>query len=275
MSTFTVPGKIFLMGEYAVLKGGRCLVAALRPGYAFDLNVIPERPTWVHPRSPLGMYQEEIGRGLSISKLSASMAPGFGGSTAELVAGVFADLERLPETRRLWGWYREHFPKASGADLIAQIEALRTNRALFEIENGVSETILRPKLFSKIHVYQIAPHLKLATHEALQNELPPLDLSYLNALVARFKNALEAGDLNGLSVMNEFADELRRVGLETDLAHEIRQALMKMPGVIAVKGCGAGLQDTFLVAGNFVNAPLLQKGAEHLFALGTLEALLW
>ena len=284
MPELTVPGKVFLMGEYGVLQGSKGICAALKPGYTFQWGEGTSPSPWIHPDSPLGVYQMDTGHSIFIEQLKVdadlAMGQGFGSSTAELIAGVYADLERLPETKRVWAWYREFFPRASGADLIAQMEALRTGFALFEVEDGGASSFSASSLLSEIQVLQINSDLKLKTHEALKQDIPTLDVNRMNQLVARVKNGLEQGDRLDLQAFNEFAEILNQAGLETKLAHETRLAFSKTTGVYAVKGCGAGLHDVFLVASELKTPCYFEKinalAERFQFTpLGSLQELLW
>jgi hypothetical protein len=266
MASVTVPGKLFLIGEYSVLQGGPALLAAIKPGYRFENRRAPE--TWIHPESPLGKYQQETGNKILIEK------------TAELIAGAMMDLERIPESKRIWAWYREFFPKASGADLVVQLEALRTKASLFEFEKGSAGLLAPSSLGQHIQVFQINPKQKLATHEALNTDLSKLDEKKLTSLVKIARSAFESEDIQALGCLNDFADSLAKSGLETRFAHEARIAFSGVAGVTAVKGCGAGMHDAYLVVGEALSPAShieLNKVAESfgLNALGSLQEILW
>ena len=279
MSTITIPGKVFVIGEYSVLQGGRGLFAALRPGYRFQLASGDGHP---HPDSPLGRYAKEVGKDFSVSLDKSSMTWGFGSSTAELIAGVMHDLERLPETKRLWAWYVEQFPKTSGADLAVQMEALRTKRPILEFDHGDVVSFPYADVLSRVYVFQIHSEQKLKTHEALKAEIPKLDVSALDQMVAEIKSGFESGLVEKLSALNTYADNLHAHGLETPFAYEVRLAFQKQDGVLSVKGCGAGMNDVFLVAtrddfSETKNLPALLAVSKQfqLLPLGNLKELLW
>jgi len=71
------------------------------------------------------------------------------------------------------------------------------------------------------------------------------------------------------------------LGLETEFARETRSRLKSTPGVLAVKGCGAGLNDCFIVVldrnlesqdqGELTN----RSNELNLKDLGSLKDLLW
>jgi hypothetical protein len=77
-------------------------------------------------------------------------------------------------------------------------------------------------------------------------------------------------------ILDEWANELAQHGLETEWAHQVRAKLRAVSGVLGVKGCGAGLNDAFLVAlhGQYDRGLLEQIIAEQeLQVLGTLGGL--
>ena len=114
-----VPGKVFLMGEYSVIQGGKALVTAIRPGIEYSLD--HGQALSVHPESPLGVFQSEQNSILEIKLSSSESSLGLGSSTAELIAAeVFSNgsTEGARSTKALWNWYRNHFPRASGATLL-------------------------------------------------------------------------------------------------------------------------------------------------------------
>jgi homoserine kinase len=291
MSTFTIPGKVFIIGEYSVLQGGRALIAALRPGYQILIgadakqnigNSADQVAHLPHPQSPLGRYSNEVGKDFLFSIDADSMSAGFGSSTAELIAGVMEDVERLPETKRLWAWYKEQFPKTSGADLAVQMEALRSKRSLFEFDQGEASALIDVSLASHLYLFQVNPSQKLKTHEALNAAIPKLDIVKLNSLLDEVKSAFASNELQKLTALNTFADALHAQRLETPFAHEVRTAFAKEPNVLAVKGSGAGMNDAFLVVtraefSETKDMDALFKVAKsfHLIPCGRLKELLW
>ena len=132
-------------------------------------------------------------------------------------------------------------------------------------------------LSALIQVFQTSPSQKLPTHDALKKDLPSLNVSKCNELVKKLITAFERNSVCDLVVMNEFADLMHEAGLETKRAHEIRNMFLSVSGVVAVKGCGAGLHDTFLVAGESLDQKSLTQVAADfkLTGLGSLQELLW
>jgi mevalonate kinase len=262
MSELRVPGKLFLMGEYGVLFGGQSLILTLKPGYLFQRSDQPS-----HPDSPLGVYCREhsIKIGLELDPAS-SMLPGFGSSTAELLAGLMSLDQELPASDSIWSWYRKHFVKASGADLVAQLRALIKKTGFFKVSfNDGIQDLPNSDLFEQIFLFQ-AP-TKIPTHVALDRALPKLAIEKINGWVQAVEQSLSESKENQLDALNSFAEYISSVGLESESAKSVRQAFIGLPQVLSAKGCGALLNDVFVVA---VRKDYL--GTENQFS--TIEALL-
>lgn len=254
MNECTVPGKLFLMGEYGVIEGGQALLAAIKPGFTYSIGSKD-----AHPESPLGAYSKQFAMSARVElKSEQSLAPGFGTSTAELVAALVLteklSTEKLSTEKfsqaspELWKWYRKQFPKTSGADLLVQLEALRSSEGFFRVsEKSNIETLPSSKLFEQIFVFQTHRKDKLATHEALNAKLPELLPDVFNQKTQKLESALLMNEERGLKTFTEFAELLAFLGLESAHARAVRLEFSKLPITLGVKGCGAGLHDVFLV----------------------------
>ena len=140
----------------------------------------------------------------------------------------------------------------------------------------------KSKLFDQIFLFQTHASEKMATHEALAQVGKDLSLERLNAYSTRLENALLENDEASLTVLNEFADYLSGFGLESEHSVRVRKSFSGLPGVLAVKGCGAGLHDVFLVAvrSDSIQSNQMQELIEtaqghRLNFLGCLSELIW
>jgi hypothetical protein len=249
VKTLSVPGKLFLMGEYGVIEGGTAFVAALSPSYVFEADT----GTRAHPESPWGRWSSvRVDLLHGVKPVGAGLGPGFGSSTAELIAGAAFYEGRLPKTQTLWSEYRERHPSASGADLAAQLESVHGSGSFFKIDLSGGELgvfpIDPPHWVDQVWVFRVAPGNKLKTHEDLERPRKPLDFPQFQDLMLRFEAACFNKSQEGLRIFDEFADFLHAFDRETESSHRIRRTLRQVRGVIGVKGCGAGLNDSFLVA---------------------------
>lgn len=251
--SLNLPGKAFLLGEYAAIDGRLCIVAAVSP--RFELRVEP-RATFdgFHPLSP-------VARLLATSPLQGYVfhdplggRGGFGASTAQFALCARA-ANPAASTEAIWRKYRDleknQALPPSGADLVAQLEggviAFSFRKEFRACALQKSETWGDVLLFSATN----QPGRKLPTHTHLQ-ELAgrgfPREfdgfLDYLEPYVVEGAQALEKGDSARLGeCMKLFATMLSKQGLESDAARADRLALAGLPGVHGVKGTGALLHD--------------------------------
>jgi hypothetical protein len=247
MERFKIPGKMFLMGEYSVIDGGKAIVAALNP--RFEYSTAEGKLISIHKDSPLGKYLLQTNQKLNLRMSDEGLGAGFGTSTAELIAGMQFVNGVLPQTAAILTWYRKEFPDASGADLAAQLESFHQNHALFEISNHQSVVpIGYTKQLQQILLFQVPPEEKLATHVNLKKARKPVPVEEANLFVDRLRTTLRTGDRAGFAVLTEWANWLSALGLETPFAQSVRSQFIRIPGVIGAKGCGAGLNDVFMVA---------------------------
>ncbi len=280
MNLLEVPGKIFLIGEYAVVEGGPSVLLPVRPGYRFETGIAEP-----HPDSPYGRYLGEFNPPVAerIVPVSGGPGPGLGSSTAELIAGARAREGSRFQEGGLLKWYKERFPRASGSDLLVQAQAGGTAGVLFSISKTVQASSFEPSpaIRDRLLFFRVPPLRKLATHLDLKKPRPRIDLEKTGGWTADFIRGLSTGGDDGLSAIGPFASYLSSLEMETPEARESRIALGSCEGVLAVKGCGAGLHDVFLVVmkskpvrGDFERLEKTASGLGLSF-LGDLGGLLW
>jgi mevalonate kinase len=284
LDRLSIPGKVFLIGEYGVIHGGRAILAALKPPFEFSMT----ETAVVHPDSPVGMFMKDssadsgMDAGTAPKLVSQGLGKGFGTSTAELIAGAFSLDQKIPEKSSFWLRYRNQVKGASGADLAVQLSAMEGKGSLFEVcrKDRVESIAARKESFvlDSILIFVAPKTSKLMTHVDLAKVRLVPDVEMLDRRVDQIRIAIEKGDLELFSAFNDFADDLHRHGLETPFAHQIRNTLRHLDGVIGVKGCGAGLNDVFLVVVRDASVEnQVQKTAASLGLtwLGSLGDLAW
>lgn len=267
-STISVPGKVFLMGEYSALIGAPVLLASVSP--RFEL-----RPgtslVQVHPDSPAGrLISEWTSESWDSSAFGELVDPyrgegGFGASTAQFA--LIAYSSGLRDPIQVWEKYRSiskglglHQP--SGADLLLQWMggAIIWDREQMKLKSVSIPSDFRFLLFSASHL----PGRKIQTHTHLEL-LSEKNFTKLATHSKLAIDAFEQGSLKNFSIsMSDFVSEVSRLGLENKGAREDRDALERCPGVLNVKGCGAGLSDAVLV--------LLSPGADSSLVIRTAES---
>lgn len=271
---YSAPGKIFLLGEYAVLAGLPGIIATLGPRFQLQVTkkAIEQRPRFVpHPQSPAGRFLSTK-MGMELSKFSLDFedplqgAGGFGASTAQFVMLYHAYLndagERDRSWTKLWKLYRELMKDEalipSGADLIAQSEG---SIVLVDPAQGKCTSLWSRLDWSSLLIFSATDQKgrKVATHEHLallsQTGFPDPESAQKSELAKSLAKLMKQGvdavqkqDHAHLGrVMDSYADTLRLAHLELAATHEDRQALRSLPHVLGVKGAGALQADAILV----------------------------
>lgn len=240
-----IPGKTFLVGEYAVLVGGEALGLGTQPCFQVsqsNLNLA------VHPESAAGLFLNAQKRDLNFSLQNPYEVGGFGLSTAEFIAawyalhGPAADLKDIYETYHNLFTGDQALRKPSGADLVTQLLGRVTH---FKSDVRQSKTFAWP--FSSLSFYVVSTGIKVATHEHLST----LDRSKLEDLrplakivISHFKN----GDVGSfLLSLKEWSLSLKQKGLLHPTADALMTKIESLPSVLQVKPCGALGADVFLV----------------------------
>ena len=190
-----IPGKTFLVGEYAVLVGGKALGVATQPYFETDFD--QKDYASVHNSSAAGLLLQSMGHELELNAVSSSYGHGgFGQSTAEYVAVWFkyhqTHTAEIPTfLKEIFHQYRDLFNlntelqkiKPSGADLVTQLLGRIT---YFDPEVTHSKSL--NWVFPEIDFDIISTGVKVPTHE----HLATLDLKMLEPLCDLCENTLSA-----------------------------------------------------------------------------------
>jgi len=268
------------MGEYSVIEGGCAIVAPIRPPFRYEIGF--SKP---HPESPYGKYISEFEPGASETVLLCSDGPGagFGSSTAELIAGALAHRGGSVDFYHLLSWYQSRFPGTSGADLLIQGLSLNSRSCFYSFvhRKEASAFSADPDILRRVLVFRSPLNKKVLTHEDLRKPRPALDLAKLNGYTDQVSLSLGGQSEKGFLSLNVFADYISSLGLETPFGAKVRKGFLDCSGVLATKGCGAGLNDVFIVVvgtafSDSERENLLKKAKElDLLAMGDLGELLW
>lgn len=266
---YSAPGKVFLLGEYAVLGEAPALVAAVGPRFQLRVRARAEKPETDsdHPQSPVSRLLDWAGRaGVGLELELEFIDPfggrgGFGASTARFALAYRAFAERAGWERDcggVWRLYRELMCSRkeaippSGADLVAQWQGGVT---LF---GGMAAATTAEDLWSagfdwsSLLVFSATgqPGRKMATHEHLA-ALAGRDRRNFVSLEQPLSDGIAAvthRDLPGFGrAMSQYARILDSLGLECEATRRDRMAFLEIPGVLGVKGTGALQSDAILV----------------------------
>jgi len=268
----SVPGKVFLLGEYAVLHGFPGLLLSTRPRFVMEYQGGEVDTAFaqefrsslsmdsVHPDSPAGKLLVSVRRGRDRASSIRFFDPygygGFGASCAQyLLLRVLLEGGRLP-SRELWttylGDYLTLFSEASrpsGLDLVSQFVG---GRVWIDARAGSLKDLNPEFPWQNLLVFSATelPGRKVATHDHLTSIqlLPPSLLSKLGELVHGAASSIESVQPAALGkAMTEYASLLAQLGFESEAAREDRLAFSELRGVLGSKGCGAGLSDVIIV----------------------------
>ncbi len=264
MCSFDIAGKVFVLGEYAVLGGLPALVAGVAPRFSGSLReAMDEGPYW-HADSPVGRLlrwaREHCGVRFSFHFEDPYHSGGFGASTAQFAIAYAAGAVRLGlscDWRTAWQFYRKltgaDETTPSGADLVAQ---LRGGVTLFNPVSLSCADIWDEFDWSRLLVFapNAQPDRKVATHVHLKEfslGSQEIDRTQLfSRLADPLKKGLTAIDRKSVydlgAAMDWYADALAENGLEARVTFEDRRALRAMPGVCGAKGAGAMQADVVL-----------------------------
>ncbi|MCC2678154.1 MAG: hypothetical protein K0R29_730 [Pseudobdellovibrio sp.] len=240
-TSFKIPGKTFLVGEYAVLLGGPALGLATAP--CFEFTVAGSNAVTFHPESPAGKY---LAKHESLSAVSfsdpysaAGIRGGFGRSTAEYLAAITPDLLEKKSgvydiLKEYKGLHADQKVRPSGIDLVFQYlgGVILADQQLQMFQNFEWN-------FLNLDFALIYSGIKVPTHDHLAtidleqlNELPSLASQICNLYAANNENEF-------LYLITQWSELLKAKKLTHPHSLEIR-TLLESTGVIKhVKPCGA------------------------------------
>lgn len=249
---FSIPGKTFLLGEYLALHGGPTLVALTQPKFEMIAKKGTGQFGAIHADSPAGKfiasYRDYFMQFDLEFKDPYQGKGGFGASTAQFLA-VYSlwlykevhhhdmeklfDIKHLLETYNKVAWNGQGFAP-SGADLVGQLKGSLT---FFEKKSGLLSVASWP--FADLEFYLVHTGNKVATHEHLRS-LQAFDSAGLEASFTMAKTSFElANSEQFLEAVNQYAANLQALGFTCEPTLELLNEIRKLPGIKAVKGCGA------------------------------------
>lgn len=255
-----IPGKIFIGGEYAALKGFPALTVAVNPCFEFESNRSAANP--FHPQSPAGLINKNIKGDFFDPYKNRG---GMGRSTAEFLAATYSHNRKW----EIWESYRNllscgepahrqtHRQTPSGVDLLTQITGG------YCLTQTTEKSIKKSDWpFEKLDWVALVTGNKIKTHEHLAKPLS-LDWALLEkfnfSVVESFQNAQEDHFIQSLNLWRQF---LLNSQLEVPTTTELIEFFMDINGVKAAKGCGAMGSDVVLIIFEKNNSEQLEKSLE-------------
>jgi mevalonate kinase len=266
--SYRVGGKVFVLGEYAVLSGAPALVATVPPQFGLTVVREIEEGDQFHFQSPLARLKDWASQA-GLPELSFKFEDplqgrgGFGASTAQFAMGFLAYAQRMPNLparrwKQVWKLYRELMVHPtmtpSGADLVAQWQG---GVIFFDPSEEYCLDVWPLFDWSNLLVFS-ATHQKdrkVPTHDHLELlsqqgflKANPGWVSSLESVILDGISAVRENDVLQLGrSMDDYAEILCRADLETPRTTEDRLMLRELPGVCGVKGAGALQSDAILV----------------------------
>lgn len=245
------PSKTFLLGEYLALQAGPCFVITTQPQFRLCVQPGEFALKNIHPDSPAGRFIQD--------KLSQHAVHfeffdpynglgGFGASTAQFLAAYAFwraesdwDMSHLLETYLHYAYSGQGLAP-SGADLIAQWQGGVT---FFDKKTMQAEPLAWP--FKNLQFALLHTQQKLATHTHLQ-AIDTINTDDLLAPVLEAKQAWQSAEAAHLiNAVNDYQARLQSKGLTATHSLKHIAHCQSIPGVLAVKGCGAMGSDVILL----------------------------
>ena len=262
-----------------MLGGAPGLVLAIPPRFKLSTSQSSRQGTPVknafHPESPAGslLKQEELKKEELKEPIFVSWDDpfsgqgGFGASTAQFgllwaalsekskVSHGVKSNDNYSDNLKVWQLYRDlphSGAQPSGADLAVQLEG---GLLQFELSKWKRLPPIDLGSEAKLLIFSASAQVgrKVATHvhlDQLHENYPQLEQSYpkLEHLVLEGIDALKRKDFVSFGrTLTFYASELANLRLEAPSAYSDRMELLKLEGVLGVKGCGALLADTLIV----------------------------
>ncbi len=244
---FSVPGKTFLVGEYAVLAGGSCLGLGTSPSFSIVPNA---NGNPFHPESPAGRYLHKKSiENFAHDFINPYGVGGFGASTAEFIFSYYANPNAVKKLSDIFenylGLYTDHKEqKPSGADLITQLIGGISH---IDLSTAVPKFEKLSWGFNDLEFLLFSTGLKVKTHEHLAG----LDRHLCADLVKPSHDVIEAYKTNDGQTFTEalstWSDKLEHMGLTAKPVVALKQLLQQqIPGIL-VKPCGALGADVIVI----------------------------
>ncbi len=268
-SSYNIAGKIFIVGEYAVLAKKPAILAAIGPRFSLTRDQNSNLDS-IHEASPAGKLLKwikekkypEVGFSFGDPFLGKG---GFGASSA-----LFALIYRAYSGHENWSlnwtdilnFYRDmaanqNGVSPSGADLVAQWQGGVSYFNFEESEyQNLSEHFLK-NLGADLLVFSATDQAnrKVLTHEHIVElekrgifQSTPSWMNRLTEVTLSAREAIQTHDATKLGTcLDLYAEILYSQALESSQTHRERLLLRQQKGVLGVKGIGALQADGIIV----------------------------
>lgn len=244
MKTWVIPAKTFLLGEYAALADKGAIVLTTEPCFKVTLTAT-KGLDGIHPDSPAGRWWRKAGHehcGLHWHD-PFNHRGGMGASSAQFLGAYFASSYingTTPTQAEMLDAYWQcawqgQGQRPSGYDVIAQ-----SLSGCVSINRSEHRCEIFPWSFNDLAFILVHTGHKLATHHHLQDITLTDDVEQLNAIVTQAKQAFRKSDSQALvNAVNAYHHALVSTNRVDHNTLYLLNQLSGLPGVLAMKGCGA------------------------------------
>lgn len=267
---WSIPAKTFLLGEYAALAEQGAILLTTEP--CFELSLVEEPGLHgIHPASPAGRFWAQSPVlspwGIQWFDPYAGMG-GFGASSAQFVGLYRAATTLMAQSvdpEQLLAIYNTHTHTShglspSGYDVLAQ---LQWGCVYIHRQQGVYQSYSWP--FTDIRPILVHTRHKITTHQHLSSLHTIPNLHELCIWVASAKTAMDQNDaqrfIESIRAYHHALQQQQWVALHT---LRLIDTLYALPGVHAIKGCGAMGADVVL---------LIVETAQYAYCIEQLRAM--
>lgn len=250
MTTWSIPAKTFLLGEYAALHGGPAIVLTTTPCFEVGLSYKPISPA-IHPDSPAGLFWASTGSPAQltwhdpydgIGGLGASSAQFLGAYWAAQSSSHMMNQEALLEAYWACSWQTGQGVRPSGYDVLAQA----SSGCVYMNHHAVSASYTWP--FTDMAFILLHTGDKLPTHHHLQDICLTEAMTALSSIVLSGHEAFLRVDSQQLiKAVKAYHQTLRELNLVASRTQKQLARLARDQDVLACKGCGAMGADVLLV----------------------------
>lgn len=250
---WTIPAKTFLIGEYAALAEQSAILLTTAPHFEFRLTEEPGLHG-IHPNSPAGIWWRQCEALSAFGTHWQDPYHGLGGmgaSSAQFI-GVYqaflALTDQSLDPEQLLADYRnitrtETGISPSGYDVLAQLQ-----QGCVYINRQTQAYDPYPWPFQDLGYILVHTQHKLATHQHLQSLASLNAVDDLVALVTSAKIACDHQDSQRfIDVVNAYHRALHQRNWVAPHTLALIAQLQDLPGILAVKGCGALGADVLLL----------------------------
>ena len=263
LKKWTIPSKTFLLGEYAALADKGAILLTTHPCFEVTLTESTGLQG-IHPDSPAGLWWSKARLnqyGLHWHD-PLNHCGGMGASSAQFLGAYFATsyINGIIPTQAdmleaYWqcAWQGQGL-RPSGYDVIAQ-----SLSGCVSINRRENQCDVFPWSFSDLAFIIVHTGHKLATHHHLEETTLWDDVNQLDAIVTQAKHAFRSLDSQILvDAVNAYHHALVAMNRVEKNTLTLMTQLKGLPGLLAMKGCGAMGADVIILITTTLSAPAIQ-----------------